>query len=277
VGAGAAGAGAAAAAGRGAGRGPGVGAAGRVGAAGAAGAAAAGAAGAGAGAGGATGAGAGAAAAGAAGAAGRAGREGAAAPFALLPKDSRSRRATGASTVEDADFTNSPCSLSLASTVLLSTPNSLASSCTRALPGTGLLVCEAGGKPARPRGQWCMVIVGTSRLTHPTVSCRHADRHVPVRRWIFCVVHAALAALTRPSGPPPRAPPERTSGRGPGADRPPAGRRLRGGAAPWRRPGVAPLRSGTPAWGAGRPPGRGASAADRGRGSPPARRLAAAR
>ena len=41
---------------------------------------------------------------------------------------SRSRRATGASTVEDADFTNSPCSLSLASTVLLSMPSSLASS-----------------------------------------------------------------------------------------------------------------------------------------------------
>ncbi len=146
--AGAAGADAAAAAGRGSGRGPGAGAAGRAGAAGAA-ATGAGAAGArGAGAAGATGAGAGAAAAGAAGAAGRAGREGAAAPFAPLPeppKASRSRRATGASTVEDADFTNSPCSLSLASTVLLSTPNSLASSCTRALPGTGLLMCEAGG------------------------------------------------------------------------------------------------------------------------------------
>jgi hypothetical protein len=34
----------------------------------------------------------------------------------------------------------------LASTVLLSTPNSLASSCTRALPGTDLLF-EAGGYP----------------------------------------------------------------------------------------------------------------------------------
>src|SRR4029079_7699600 len=53
--------------------------------------------------------------------------------------DSRSRRATGASTVEDADFTNSPCSLSVASSSLLVTPSSLANSCTRALPATALL------------------------------------------------------------------------------------------------------------------------------------------
>jgi hypothetical protein len=50
------------------------------------------------------------------------------------------RRATGASTVLDADFTNSPISLSLASTFLLSTPSSFASSCTRALPATALLI-----------------------------------------------------------------------------------------------------------------------------------------
>lgn len=54
-------------------------------------------------------------------------------------KASRSRRATGASTVLDADFTNSPCSLSLARTSLLVTPSSFASSCTRALPATALL------------------------------------------------------------------------------------------------------------------------------------------
>src|SRR5690349_6827714 len=59
----------------------------------------------------------------------------------------RSRRATGASTVLDADLTNSPISLSLARTVLLSTPSSLASSCTRALPATALLT-------PRPRGQF---------------------------------------------------------------------------------------------------------------------------
>lgn len=61
----------------------------------------------------------------------------------LPPKDSRSRRATGASTVDDADLTNSPCSLSRASTSLLVTPSSFANSCTRALPATTSPVCEA--------------------------------------------------------------------------------------------------------------------------------------
>src|SRR6266568_3938853 len=64
--------------------------------------------------------------------------------------DSRRRRATGASTVDDALFTNSPSSLSFARTSLLVTPSSLASSCTRALPATGLLN-RTGGIPARSR------------------------------------------------------------------------------------------------------------------------------
>jgi len=38
------------------------------------------------------------------------------------------RRMTGGSTVDDADRTNSPISFNVARTVLLSTPNSLASS-----------------------------------------------------------------------------------------------------------------------------------------------------
>ncbi len=54
----------------------------------------------------------------------------------LPPNASRSRRATGASTVDDADLTNSPCSFSRARTSLLVTPSSLANSCTRALPAT---------------------------------------------------------------------------------------------------------------------------------------------
>jgi hypothetical protein len=70
------------------------------------------------------------------------------------PPDSklaRSRRATGASTVLDADFTYSPSSCSFASTVLLSTPSSFASSCTRALPATELLTSRPGGiGPRRP-------------------------------------------------------------------------------------------------------------------------------
>jgi hypothetical protein len=126
---------------------PGVGAAGRAGvgagaAGGAAAAAAGGAAGA-AGSAGATGA-AGLGAAGFAGAAFVAALAGEPLPSVLTfsaagfapPNDSRRRRATGASTVEDADLTNSPCSLSRARTSLLVTPSSLANSCTRALPAT---------------------------------------------------------------------------------------------------------------------------------------------
>ncbi len=47
---------------------------------------------------------------------------------------------TGGSTVDDADLTNSPISLSLARTTLLSTPNSLASSWTRTFATLFLLV-----------------------------------------------------------------------------------------------------------------------------------------
>jgi len=66
-------------------------------------------------------------------------------------KASLSRRATGASTVLDADLTNSPISLSLARTFLLSTPSSFASSCTRALPATALLISRSHGQvPQRP-------------------------------------------------------------------------------------------------------------------------------
>jgi hypothetical protein len=66
-------------------------------------------------------------------------------------KASLSRRATGASTVLDADLTNSPISLSLARTFLLSTPSSFASSCTRALPATALLTPRSCGRhPQRP-------------------------------------------------------------------------------------------------------------------------------
>jgi hypothetical protein len=49
-------------------------------------------------------------------------------PAPSVAKDSLSLRTTGASTVDDADRTNSPSSWSLAMTALLSIPNSLASS-----------------------------------------------------------------------------------------------------------------------------------------------------
>ncbi len=68
------------------------------------------------------------------------------------PNDSRSRRATGTSTVDDADLTNSPCSLSRARTSLLVTPSSLANSCTRTLPATTSPVHEATAVVGRASG-----------------------------------------------------------------------------------------------------------------------------
>jgi hypothetical protein len=125
--------------------------------------------------------------------AGALGAAAAAGAGALLPpfdasRAPRSRRATGASTVLDADLTNSPISLSLARTVLLSTPSSLASSCTRALPGTALLTsrsCEQ--HPHRPHScTRSLFISGTS-------SCAHVGRPTlldpdgaptPHHRWV---------------------------------------------------------------------------------------------
>jgi hypothetical protein len=119
------------------------------------------------------------------GALGADGAAGAAGAGALLPFDAsrapRSRRATGASTVLEADLTNSPISLSLARTVLLSTPSSFASSCTRALPGTALLTsrsCEQ--HPHRPHScTRSLVISGTSSCAHvgcPTLLVRVGRR-----------------------------------------------------------------------------------------------------
>jgi hypothetical protein len=78
---------------------------------------------------------------------GRAGR----APSAPDPPAmaSRSLRATGASTVEDGDLTYSPRSCNLLRTCLLVTPSSFASSCTRALPATGLLLITRPGGASR--------------------------------------------------------------------------------------------------------------------------------
>src|SRR5256884_4086860 len=94
----------------------------------------------------------------------------------------RSRRATGASTVLDADLTNSPISLSLASTALLSTPSSFASSCTRALPATALLT-------PRPRGQ---VPAATSLLHLKPDHCGD---------FIVCSCRSSYLAVVRGSRP----------------------------------------------------------------------------
>lgn len=143
-------------------------------------------------------AGAGAAALGAAGAAG-ASACGAGLP---PPKDSRSRRATGASTVEDADLTNSPCSLRRARTSLLVTPSSLANSCTRAFATTSpvyeatavvgrasglamthchrdFTVCSCSSLPVLLTGVVELVFQSLEVLLHPGYIRRTADPQRP--------------------------------------------------------------------------------------------------
>src|SRR3954449_7012232 len=68
---------------------------------------------------------------------------------AAFGKASRSLRATGASTVDEAVLTYSPISVSFSIATLLVSPSSLASADTRILPGTCLL---RRGPAARPRG-----------------------------------------------------------------------------------------------------------------------------
>jgi hypothetical protein len=118
------------------------------------------------------------------------------------PNDSRSRRATGASTVEDADLTNSPCSLSLARTCLLVTPSSLANSCTRALPATTSPVYEATASGGRPRlgfsyDTWSSGLHGVLMFFATCSVCRvrRANRCArPPRR---CPVNRRCAARVR--------------------------------------------------------------------------------
>src|SRR5689334_23826143 len=114
--------------------------------------------------------------AGAAGATDATGAAGAAIALPPCSKVARNRRATGASTVLDADFTYSPSSCSLASTVLLSTPSSFASSCTRALPATTLL---------------------TSRLSRQ--SPRSLSR--ALEAWSLQGLHRVLMSVVLPCGP----------------------------------------------------------------------------
>jgi hypothetical protein len=91
---------------------------------------------------------------------------------------SRRRLATGASTVEDADFTNSPMSCNLARTSLLVTPSSLASSWTRTFDTT-LLSWSGQGAPDRQ----CMrhtFIVARSWGVHPRTPGPFDRRPSPV-------------------------------------------------------------------------------------------------
>ncbi len=75
-----------------------------------------------------------------------------AAAFHSSPLTSSRRRTTGASTVDEADLTNSPISLSASSTFLLGTPNSLASSWTLAFPATVLLLGRSYPRRVRTLG-----------------------------------------------------------------------------------------------------------------------------
>jgi hypothetical protein len=124
--------------------------------------------------------------------------------------DSRRRRATGASTVDEADLTNSPCSLSRASSSLLVTPSSFANSCTRALPATALLTERPSEAlvPARPRvnsdGRSSSVLHG---VLISAVAC--SSRRVELcalrrRRLRKCRSHQVLVVLCRRLGAAPR-------------------------------------------------------------------------
>ncbi|EUA34302.1 translation initiation factor If-2 [Mycobacterium xenopi 3993] len=119
------------------------------------------------------------------------------------PKDSRSRRATGASTVDDADLTNSPCSLSRARTSLLVTPSSLANSCTRALPATTSPVHEATAVVGRAsglamtHGHWDFTVCSCS-LVPVLLRVSRAYSEIPsARPPRRCPVNRRCAALGR--------------------------------------------------------------------------------
>jgi len=94
------------------------------------------------------------------------------AAFRPSPYSLRKRISAGSSTVELADLTNSPISLNFSRTNLLSTPNSLASSCTRVLatflllasdPLPSVLVQRGGSQTA---GGCCKLIGSYSSSAH---------------------------------------------------------------------------------------------------------------
>jgi hypothetical protein len=84
--------------------------------------------------------------------------------FSSAPYWSVNRFTTGGSTVDDADLTNSPISLSLARTTLLSTPSSLASSWTRTLATLLLLV-------RLHRRGWCGPLAGVHAHREVLIEC----------------------------------------------------------------------------------------------------------
>jgi len=120
------------------------------------------------------------------------------------PNWSVNRFTTGGSTVEDADLTNSPISLSLARTTLLSTPSSLASSWTRTLATLLLLVRAQGGLRTV---SWCAC---SSRGTHRVLmSC--CSIFFSSSRSLRELLHEPGHGLTRDSPVDPEGPGERAA------------------------------------------------------------------
>ena len=191
---------------------------------------------------------------------------------------SRSLRATGASTVEDADFTNSPLSFSQARTVLLSTPSSLASSCTRALPAT-VLLRPARGSPrdlvlAHDGSHRCVLIACSSQFQ--LASCSDS---------VILVLPQAINQFRVPgipgTGPRWYSPDPRRGARARPTARPRHGPgprpAARASAAPAGTPGGAPRDRGTSGRDAHARPGPAAACGGRGRGRPRPPRRAAGR
>lgn len=150
-----------------------------------------------------------------------------------------SLRTTGASIVEDAERTNSPSSVSLAMTTLLSTPNSLASSYTRTL-ATSLLLGPGYAGPSLLHGRTHRVLIECSSQSRPTSNSRGTKAARGSVRPRLTVL--PLGQLSRQPGarPPCRAAPghERpvgTPGGGPpGPDRPGRGVHTHPGRAAYR-------------------------------------------
>jgi len=140
------------------------------------------------------------------------------AAFHSSPLTSSRRRTTGASTVDEADLTNSPISLSASSTFLLGTPNSLASSWTLAFPATVLLLGRSDPRRVRTVRWWAC----SSHESHRDVMSRCSA-------FVRCLVaqpRVRPAGAARATTGPARCRAVRRAGRPSGT--PAAGRRARG-------------------------------------------------
>jgi len=170
---------------------------------------------------------------------------------------SLSLRTTGASIVEDAERTNSPISVSLAITALLSTPNSLASSYTRTF-ATTLPQLGPDTRTLAPTGAACAPSGVSLCCSSP-----HAHRLIAISASFFRRFQTPVpqAARTRPSGYKPHCPS--------GIPRPcrPAARPE--GAVLAGKPVGAGHDPSMPAGGAGMHPGREAAGRRRGQSRPP--------